>query len=79
MCHLDSTWGLEVVWGDENGWNETVVWKTEMKGRGGRKSSWPMLSPESTQQNPLDELNNQFEEIETNPIPPVVQLPEESG
>ena len=27
--------GLKSVWGDENGWNEEVVWKVEMKGRGG--------------------------------------------
>ena len=27
--------GLEVVWGHENGWNETLVWKTEVTGQGG--------------------------------------------
>ena len=30
--------GLEEVWSDENGWNETVVWRTEMKGRGDWRS-----------------------------------------
>ncbi len=27
--------GLQEVWIDETGWNETVVWKNEMKDRGG--------------------------------------------
>ena len=39
--------GLEPVWSDENGWNEKVVWKTEIKGQGGWKSSCPLISPKS--------------------------------
>jgi hypothetical protein len=43
-----------------------------MKGEGGWKSSWPMFSPKTKQQNPLDQLNKQQEEIETDSIPPAV-------
>jgi hypothetical protein len=35
--------GLEEVWVDENGWNETVVWKPEMKGRKEWRSSKPIV------------------------------------
>jgi hypothetical protein len=40
-----------------------------MKGRGGWKSAWLMLSPQSNLHNPLDLPNKQREEIETDPIP----------
>ena len=35
--------GQEEVWNGENGWNEEVAYKTEMKFRGEWRSSWPRL------------------------------------